>query len=70
MGFRSKQEADKWHNFFPYARTVDRGSEDARTSDMGGMELFFAPVIAADPLRLSASYAKYLRERQQIPAVA
>lgn len=63
MEFQCEKEANKWHNFFPYARTVDRGSEDARTADVGAMELFYAPVIAADPLRLSNSFADYLRQR-------
>ncbi len=70
MELRSKQEADKWHNFFPYARTVDRGSEDVKTADMGAMETFFAPVVAADQVKLSVSFAEYLRQISKLAKAA
>lgn len=61
--FYSYEEERLWYNFPPYARTVDRGSEDAKTADIGAMELFYSPVIQADQLKLASSLAEYLREK-------
>src|SRR5438445_5341139 len=39
--------------FPPHARLVDRGDPANKTSDIGGMELYAASVVAADPFRLA-----------------
>jgi hypothetical protein len=46
-------DGDDWRRFPPHARLVDRGDPANRTSDIGGMELYAASVVAADPFRLA-----------------
>jgi hypothetical protein len=48
-----------WRGFPAIVRIVDRGDPGSRTSDIGGMELFAAGVVAGDPFQLSQA----LRER-------
>ena len=45
-------DGNDWRRFPPHARLVDRGDPANRTSDIGGMELYAASVVAADPFRL------------------
>jgi hypothetical protein len=47
-------DGNDWRRFPPHARLVDRGDPANRTSDIGGMELYAASVVAADPFRLAA----------------
>jgi hypothetical protein len=46
-------DGSDWRRFPPHARLVDRGDPANKTSDIGGMELYAASVVAADPFRLS-----------------
>jgi hypothetical protein len=46
-------DGNDWRRFPPHARLVDRGDPANRTSDIGGMELYAASVVAADPFRLA-----------------
>jgi hypothetical protein len=46
-------DGNDWRRFPPHARLVDRGDPANKTSDIGGMELYAASVVAADPFRLS-----------------
>ncbi len=48
-------DGNDWRRFPPHARLVDRGDPANRTSDIGGMELYAASVVAADPFRLAAA---------------
>jgi hypothetical protein len=47
--------AESWGGFPVIARIVDRGSLETRTSDIGGMEMYAEPVVAADPFAVHAS---------------
>ncbi len=44
--------SEDWSGFPLLARVVDRGDALGRTADFGGMELFAASVVAADPFSL------------------
>jgi hypothetical protein len=46
-------DGNDWRRFPPQARLVDRGDTANRTSDIGGMELYAAAVVAGDPFRLA-----------------
>jgi hypothetical protein len=46
-------DGNDWRRFPPHARLVDRGDPANKTSDIGGMELYAASVVAADPFRLA-----------------
>ncbi|TME29131.1 MAG: hypothetical protein E6I64_01440 [Chloroflexi bacterium] len=46
-------DGEDWRRFPPQARLVDRGDPANKTSDIGGMELYAAGVVAADPFRLA-----------------
>ncbi|HET9539000.1 MAG TPA: hypothetical protein VFQ46_00220, partial [Candidatus Limnocylindria bacterium] len=41
--------ADGWDGMPPVVHLVDRGDPDSRSSDIGAMELYAAPVVGADP---------------------
>ncbi len=47
-------DGNDWRRFPPHARLVDRGDPANKTSDIGGMELYAASVVAADPFRLAS----------------
>ncbi|MHC1590317.1 MAG: hypothetical protein ACXQTQ_05070 [Candidatus Hecatellaceae archaeon] len=47
-----------WQGFPVIARMVDRGNLEERTSDIGGMELYAASVIASDPFQLAEKLKK------------
>jgi hypothetical protein len=49
---------EDWSGFPTVVHLVDRGSPANRTSDIGAMELYAAPVVASDPFRV----ADFLRE--------
>ena len=49
------EDGSDWRGFPPQARLVDRGDPANKTSDIGAMELFAAPVVAADPFALAAA---------------
>jgi hypothetical protein len=49
---------EDWSSFPVMVRLVDRGDPSNRTSDIGAMELYAAPVVASDPFRV----AEALRE--------
>jgi hypothetical protein len=49
---------EDWSGFPTVVHLVDRGSPANRTSDIGAMELYAAPVVASDPFRV----AEVLRE--------
>ncbi|EKD85243.1 MAG: hypothetical protein ACD_38C00063G0006 [uncultured bacterium] len=59
-----------WHNFYPLMRMVDRGSEGAKTSDFGTMEVYVSPVVASDQLKQSAMFGQYLESTQKLAAAA
>jgi hypothetical protein len=44
---------EDWSAFPTVVHLVDRGSPANRTSDIGAMELYAAPVVASDPLRVA-----------------
>ena len=46
-------DGSDWRRFPPQARLVDRGDPANKTSDIGGMELYAAGVVAGDPFRLA-----------------
>src|SRR5207302_408688 len=46
-------DGNDWRRFPPHARLVDRGDPANKTSDIGGMELYAASVVAADPFRVA-----------------
>src|SRR5438876_8594095 len=46
-------DGSDWRRFPPHARLVDRGDPANKTSDIGGMELYAASVVAEDPFRLA-----------------
>jgi hypothetical protein len=46
-------DGNDWRRFPPQARLVDRGDPANKTNDIGGMELYAASVVAADPFRLA-----------------
>ena len=45
-------DGNDWRRFPPQVRLVDRGDPANKTSDIGGMELYAAAVVAGDPFRL------------------
>jgi hypothetical protein len=45
---------EDWSGFPTIVHLVDRGSPANRTSDIGAMELYAAPVVASDPFRVAA----------------
>jgi hypothetical protein len=47
-----------WQGFPVIARMVDRGNLEERTSDIGGMELYAASIIASDPFQLAEKLKK------------
>lgn len=55
----------EWAHFYPYARLVDRGKEGNATNDMGVMETYMSPVVAADPLQIAKSYADFQQDMQK-----
>jgi len=54
-------DGGQWCNFFPFARLVDRGSENDKTSDMGSMEIYGSSVVSSDPFVLSRSFDEFYR---------
>jgi len=44
---------EDWSSFPVVVHVVDRGNLASRTSDMGAMELYAAPVISSDPFRVA-----------------
>lgn len=44
--------SEDWTGFPVVIRIVDRGDLSTRTSDIGGMEMFAEPVVAADPFQV------------------
>jgi hypothetical protein len=44
---------EDWADFLTVVYIVDRGDPSNRTSDMGGMELYAASVVASDPFRVA-----------------
>ncbi|CAA9437713.1 MAG: Polyribonucleotide nucleotidyltransferase (polynucleotide phosphorylase), partial [uncultured Rubrobacteraceae bacterium] len=44
---------EDWTGFPAVVRIVDRGDPANRTSDIGAMELYAAPVVASDPFRIA-----------------
>ena len=44
-----RARADGWDGMPPVVHLVDRGDPDSRSSDIGAMELYAAPVVGADP---------------------
>lgn len=51
---------ESWEGFPVMVRLVDRGDPDNRSSDVGGMEIYGASVIASDPLNLARQLRHYL----------
>jgi hypothetical protein len=43
---------EDWSSFPVVIRVVDRGEPGNRTSDIGAMELYAAPVVSSDPFRV------------------
>ena len=54
---------EDWSGFPTVVHVVDRGSPANRTSDIGAMELYAAPVVASDPFRV----ARLLRDDDNQP---
>jgi hypothetical protein len=46
---------EDWSEFPTVVYLVDRGSPANRTSDIGAMELYAAPVVASDPFRVASA---------------
>jgi len=53
---------ESWEGFPVMVRLVDRGDPTMRTSDIGGMELYAAKVVASDPLKLARELRDALPE--------
>lgn len=53
---------EDWSGFPHITRIVDRGDPMNRTSDVGAMELYAAPVISTDPFRLIEALQERLAE--------
>jgi hypothetical protein len=45
---------EDWSRFPVVIRVVDRGDPANRTSDIGAMELYAAPVVSSDPFRVAS----------------
>jgi len=52
---------ESWQGFPVLCRLVDRGSLESQTSDIGGVEIYAASVVASDPFELSAKLRNYLK---------
>jgi len=48
-----RARADGWDGMPPVVHLVDRGDPDSRSSDIGAMELYAAPVVGADPFAVA-----------------
>ena len=48
-----EDERTGWESFPAVARMVDRGRDDARSSDFAGMELYGQSVVSADPFEVA-----------------
>jgi hypothetical protein len=44
---------EDWSRFPVVIRVIDRGDPSNRTSDIGAMELYSAPVVSSDPFRVA-----------------
>jgi len=51
---------ESWQGFPILARAVDRGDPQSKASDMGTMELYASPVIAADPFVVAQELGRFL----------
>ncbi|WP_273842233.1 hypothetical protein [Rubrobacter calidifluminis] len=51
---------EDWSSFPAMVRLVDRGSPANRTSDIGAMELYAAPVVASDPFEVAGRLGRTL----------
>jgi hypothetical protein len=51
---------ESWQGFPVVAWLVDRGDLANRTSDVGGMEIYAASVIAGDPFELARELQNHL----------
>ena len=54
------ETAESWEGFPAMVRLVDRGNPDSRASDVGGMEIYGASVVASDPLELARQLGQCL----------
>ena len=50
--------AEPWEGFPTIVRLIDRGNIQAKTSDLGAMELFAQSVVASDPFQIATALAK------------
>lgn len=57
--------AEDWTEFPVMAWLVDRGDLGSRVSDIGGMELYAASVVATDPLVLAAKLKAHFNRRDR-----
>jgi hypothetical protein len=51
---------ENWDGFPVVAWLVDRGSLESQASDIGGMEIYAASVVASDPFELASGLRKHL----------
>ncbi len=51
---------ETWEGFPVVARAVDRGDPQSKSSDIGGMELYANPVVAADPFVVAHELVPFL----------
>lgn len=51
---------ESWQDFPVMVRIVDRGNPNHRASDVGGMEVYAASVVASDPIELTLELDKCL----------
>ena len=49
---------EPWQGFPTIVRLIDRGNLQAKTSDLGAMELFAQSVVASDPFQVAAALAE------------
>jgi len=51
---------ESWEGFPVMVRVVDRGNLNSRASDVGGVEIYAASVVASDPLELAQQLRQHL----------
>ncbi|TRZ48925.1 MAG: hypothetical protein D4S01_09565 [Dehalococcoidia bacterium] len=51
---------ESWEGFPVMVRVLDRGNLNSRASDVGGVEIYAASVVASDPLELARQLRQHL----------
>ena len=51
---------ENWEGFPVMVRVLDRGNLNSRASDVGGVEIYAASVVASDPFELTRQLRQHL----------